>query len=141
VVDDDPLTRRLMERMLQRIGCMVTTAENGQLALDMINENRNHHSTPSNYDVVFLDNQMPVMSGVAMVKKLREMGRTDFIVGITGNALKEDQVEYMEAGLDRVLTKPVLERSLKEMLRFALDRRRSTLSTESPVEGRSSSQS
>ena len=63
------------------------------------------------------------------------------LVGITGNALKEDQVEYMEAGLDRVLTKPVLERSLKEMLRFALDRRRSTLSTESPVEGRSSSQS
>lgn len=64
-----------------------------------------------------------------------------FLVGITGNALKEDQVEYMEAGLDRVLTKPVLERSLKEMLRFALDRRRSTSSTESPVEGGSSSQS
>ena len=64
-----------------------------------------------------------------------------FLVGITGNALKEDQVEYMEAGLDRVLTKPVLERSLKEMLRFALDRRRSTPSTESPVEGRSSPQS
>jgi len=47
----------------------------------------------------------------------------------------------MEAGLDRVLTKPVLERSLKEMLRFALDRRRSTSSTESPVEGGLSSQS
>lgn len=48
------------------------------------------------------------------------------LVGITGNALKEDQVEYMEAGLDQVLTKPVLERSLREMLRIALDRRRST---------------
>jgi DNA-binding response OmpR family regulator len=46
------------------------------------------------------------------------------LVGITGNALKEDQVEYMEAGLDRVLTKPVLERSLKEMLRIALARKR-----------------
>lgn len=46
-------------------------------------------------------------------------------VGITGNALKEDQVEYMEAGLDRVLTKPVLERSLRDMLQAALDRRKS----------------
>ncbi|KAF8308343.1 hypothetical protein DL93DRAFT_2171193 [Clavulina sp. PMI_390] len=133
VVDDDPLTRRLMERMLQRIGCVVDTAENGQMALDMIlgdakDENAAHPSkTESNYDVVFLDNQMPIMSGVAMVKKLREEGRTEFTVGITGNALKEDQVEYMEAGLDRVLTKPVLERSLREMLRYALDRRKPSL--------------
>ena len=58
------------------------------------------------------------------------------LVGITGNALKEDQAEYMEAGLDRVLTKPVLERSLKEMLRVALDRRRSTPTTEPVVEKR-----
>jgi osomolarity two-component system sensor histidine kinase SLN1 len=55
------------------------------------------------------------------------------LVGITGNALKEDQVEYMEAGLDRVLTKPVLERSLREMLKMALDRRLSTPSTEFPT--------
>jgi osomolarity two-component system, sensor histidine kinase SLN1 len=86
----------------------------------------------------------PVLSGVQMVKRLRELGRTEFIgksphlnvrpwvcdidyaysVGITGNALKEDQAEYMEAGLDKVLTKPVLERSLKEMLKLVLDRRR-----------------
>jgi osomolarity two-component system, sensor histidine kinase SLN1 len=84
-----------------------------------------------------------VLSGVEMVKQLRKLGRKEFIgmafiycsrldsdvdhanlVGITGNALKEDQVEYMEAGLDRVLTKPVLERSLKERLKLALDRRK-----------------
>lgn len=93
------------------------------------------------------------MSGVDMVKRLREIGRRDFIgvfcknvrlyisltylysaVGITGNALKEDQVEYMEAGLDRVLTKPVLERSLREMLRYALDRRKIYSATDSPAE-------
>lgn len=56
-------------------------------------------------------------------------------VGITGNALKEDQAEYMEAGLDRVLTKPVLERSLREMLHHALDRRNSYIVTSSPASG------
>ena len=36
VVDDDPLTRKLMSRMLTRLGCKVTTAENGEIALDLI---------------------------------------------------------------------------------------------------------
>lgn len=98
----------------------------------MIRENVEEDPNTFNYDVIFLDNQMPIMSGVAMVKKLREIGRKEFTVGITGNALKEDQVEYMEAGLDRVLTKPVMERSLREALRYALDRRK-TLSG-SPAE-------
>lgn len=122
VVDDDQLTRRLMLRMLQRMGCTVETAENGQKALEII---LGDEVGPSDrFGIVFLDNQMPVLSGVEMVKRLRELGRKEFIVGITGNALKEDQVEYMDAGLDKVLTKPVLERSLKEMLKLALDRRK-----------------
>lgn len=40
------------------------------------------------------------MSGVEMTNRMRELGRNDLIIGVTGNALKEDQVEYMEAGVD-----------------------------------------
>lgn len=54
VVDDDNLTRVLMQRLLTRLGCNVTAAENGELALSIIMS----ASTP--FDVVFLDNQMPV---------------------------------------------------------------------------------
>ena len=36
------------------------------------------------YELVFLDNQMPVLSGLDLVTKLRQMGRTDFVVGVTG---------------------------------------------------------
>jgi osomolarity two-component system, sensor histidine kinase SLN1 len=96
VVDDDALTRTLMTRMLSRLGCNVSTAENGEVALEMV---------LSGYDgrfaVVFLDNQMPVMSGLTMVAKLREAGRRDFVVGVTGNALLSDQEEYLQAGVDR----------------------------------------
>ena len=119
VVDDDALTRKLMSRMLTRIGCTVEMAENGKAALDMTVGAKNPFTfQPSSddrprkvrtpylreeepkYDVIFLDNQMPVMSGVEMVRRLRELKRKDFVVGVTGNALKEDQEEYLDAGVD-----------------------------------------
>ncbi|OCH85880.1 hypothetical protein OBBRIDRAFT_762246 [Obba rivulosa] len=143
VVDDDPLTRKLMSRMLTRLGCRVMTAENGEIALDLI-LGTGQRATPSSEDtgsgglsfdgsasgdeyrfaVIFLDNQMPVLSGLDVVLKLRDMGRHDFVVGVTGNALLTDQQEYLEAGADHVLTKPVLEKSLRRMLLIADERRR-----------------
>ena len=109
VVDDDPITRTLMKRILTRMGCVVSCAENGEVALEMIlgrqfmmggstpssetaGNNRtilehpreNEISDESKYAVIFLDNQMPVMSGLKVVEKLRALGRTDFIVGVTG---------------------------------------------------------
>lgn len=108
VVDDDPLTRTLMKRILTRLGCLVSCAENGEVALEMIlghqivtettpssetiednkpileRQREAQASDESKYAVVFLDNQMPVMSGLRVVEKLRALGRTDFIVGVTG---------------------------------------------------------
>ena len=134
VVDDDRVTRMLMQRMLERLKCVVTTAVNGQQALELIagvsdsecmdtpgsneveyfTDGRVASSSASRgmgdpptpgtlenkFAVVFLDNQMPVMSGVEMVKKLRGLGRRDLIVGVTGNALLPDQEEYLAAGAD-----------------------------------------
>ncbi|KAF8997922.1 hypothetical protein BDQ17DRAFT_1362850 [Cyathus striatus] len=147
VVDDDNLTRTLMKRLLTRLGCTVTLAENGEIALELIlgrsvrgtpstdascstapileqREERINAGEESRYAVIFLDNQMPVMSGLEVVEKLRELKRKDFVVGVTGNALLSDQNEYYDAGVDRVLTKPVLERSLREMLIVADERRK-----------------
>ncbi|KAI9458429.1 hypothetical protein BJY52DRAFT_430616 [Lactarius psammicola] len=127
VVDDDALTRTLMTRMLARLGCKVSTAENGKVALEMVLGDGSDR-----FAIVFLDNQMPVMSGLSMVAKLREAGRSDFVVGVTGNALLSDQEEYLEAGVDRVLTKPVRERNLRSMLALASERL-STGATEDSV--------
>ncbi|KAF9466155.1 hypothetical protein BDZ94DRAFT_249341 [Collybia nuda] len=137
VVDDDPLTRMLMKRMLTRMGCTVSTAENGEIAMAMVVGSAPKSpvgDTPGPtseqptlnpqypYSVVFMDNQMPVMSGLNAIKKLRDLGRQDFVVGVTGNALLDDQNEYLEAGVNYVLTKPVLERNLKRMLVIAMER-------------------
>ncbi|KAI1791886.1 hypothetical protein LXA43DRAFT_888392 [Ganoderma leucocontextum] len=158
VVDDDPLTRKLMSRMLTRLGCQVMTAENGEVALELILHGAPQGQTPTSedtgsgglsldgvgstsnllgegecrYAVVFLDNQMPVLSGLEAVGKLRALNRRDFVVGVTGNALLSDQQEYLEAGVDHVLTKPVLEKSLKTMLAIAEDRRKRRPPTPEP---------
>ncbi|KAJ7255430.1 hypothetical protein B0H12DRAFT_1113322 [Mycena haematopus] len=138
VVDDDLVTRKLMQRMLVRLGCVVETAENGQaalIALGAIATPASETSTGSSppgpilerpdppnderFDLIFLDNQMPLLSGINAVAKLREWGRGDFVVGVT------DQEEYIAAGVDHVLTKPVNEQALRRMLVFADVRRKS----------------
>ncbi|KAJ7117815.1 hypothetical protein C8R44DRAFT_201560 [Mycena epipterygia] len=143
VVDDDAMTRMLMTRMLERLGCRVSTAENGEVALQRITGM--HSPFPSSaseespgvgvmsleprFAVIFLDNQMPKLSGVKLVERLRQLrGNTDFVVGVTGNALLTDQKEYLDAGADHVLTKPVLEASLRRMLALADARTRTKTS-------------
>lgn len=129
VVDDDRMTRLLMTRMLERLRCIVTTAANGRQALQLLLGEEQSAGTPADdqdqnfpsdsrdvprewtsvhaankegkFAITFLDNQMPIMSGVEMVRKLRSLGREDLIVGVTGNALLQDQEEYIEAGADK----------------------------------------
>ncbi|KAF8322206.1 hypothetical protein DL93DRAFT_2072073 [Clavulina sp. PMI_390] len=140
VVDDDLLTRRLMSRMLERLGCSVDTAEDGYAGLQILLMGKrgpspstaaNAYGKPADfvvpdgcdvmklentYQVLFVDNQMPRLTGVEMAKRLRALGRKDMFVGVTGNAMTSDQNEYLSAGADIILTKPVREECLREML-------------------------
>ncbi|OBZ73632.1 Histidine kinase 5 [Grifola frondosa] len=92
-----------------------------EMALDMILNGR-QRETPSSEDTgcggLSLDSATPG----SQVEEC-SWGR-DFVVGVTGNALLTDQQEYLEAGVDKVLTKPVLEKSLKMMLAIADERRK-----------------
>ncbi|KAJ4474814.1 hypothetical protein J3R30DRAFT_3295227 [Lentinula aciculospora] len=158
VVDDDAITRMMMERLLRRHGCEVTTADNGRVALELIlgddNVPSSRASVPdqnpgviagtisqvsdqtqsmmpqklSRFAVVFLDNSMPVLSGLKTVEILRRLRRRDFVVGLTGNALLTDQDEYSQAGVDIVLTKPVMQNKLVYILKEADARRQHQLS-------------
>jgi len=81
---------------------------------------------PQYFDLISLDNAMPVMTGQQAVRELRAQGRNDFVVGATGNALKSDQKAYLEAGADQVLSKPIMLKDIKAMLQIALERRHSS---------------
>ncbi|KDE05158.1 hypothetical protein MVLG_04403 [Microbotryum lychnidis-dioicae p1A1 Lamole] len=127
VVDDDALTRKLMTRMIERGGSLVSTANDGEQALEMILARK--ESDPVgvhvyNYDVIFLDNQMPKQTGLEVVQALRTLGRENLVVGVTANAKQYDQDEYRSRGADEVLAKPVAEASLRKYCAFADVRRK-----------------
>jgi len=147
VVDDDALTRRLMSRMMERLGCIVGTAENGLVALEKMLEDKTNslggdgagspakkvtfpgeldprlRDIPKNFEITLLDNQMPKCSGLQVVNRMRSIGRDDLIIGVTANALLSDQELYLEQGASFILTKPVLEVDLRRFLTIA-DKRR-----------------
>ncbi|KAF7308304.1 Histidine kinase domain-containing protein [Mycena chlorophos] len=118
VVDDDSVTRALCSKVLTKLGCIVHTAKDGQECVDLV-----LGAPPYTYDLVCLDNFMPVLTGEEAVKEIRMNDRDDYVVGCTGNALTEDQVSYREAGADDVVVKPVMIGDFKRLVQTAQQRR------------------
>lgn len=104
VCDDVAMNRKMMRRRLEQEGMVVEEADDGDVAVAMIEAVMN--GTRERFDVVTLDNVMPRMTGVAAVRKLRSLGYAGLVVGVTGNALDEDIAEFKEGGAHHVFTKP-----------------------------------
>jgi len=99
VVDDSQTNRKLIRMILQQKGFLVDEACNGQEAVDMA---RAHNCK---YFVIFMDNQMPIMTGVEATKQITEFCSSP-IIGLTGNSLEEDVQEFLTAGAKQVMIKP-----------------------------------
>jgi CheY-like chemotaxis protein len=104
LAEDNENNQRLLELYLNKMGAHVTIAENGEKALA--------YASAQNYDLVFMDMQMPVMSGIDAVRRLRQRGYTGPIVALTANANSEDRRQCMEAGCDYFITKPIMRDQL-----------------------------
>ena len=101
LVEDNDSSREMLTRRLQKHGYEVTTATNGQEALDMI-----RREAP---DVILLDMSLPVMDGWAAVRELRADAaiRHVPVIALTAHAAREDRERAIEAGCDDYETKPV----------------------------------
>jgi CheY-like chemotaxis protein len=66
-----------------------------------------HQRPLERVDLVFMDGSMPVMDGYEATAHIRAVGFKGRIIGVTGNALAEDQVRFLHAGAELVLVKPV----------------------------------
>ena len=73
-------------------------------------------SLSSPFVCVLMDNHMPLLSGVEATRAIRALGFSMPIVGVTGNAMEEDKDEFIQAGAQHVLTKPVNVAKMKAML-------------------------
>jgi CheY-like chemotaxis protein len=111
VADDSADNLFLTARMLQGSGALVSTVSNGQEAVNLVKT--------SEFDVVLMDLQMPVMNGYEALKELRKMGFTGPVLALTAHALSEERRVTREFGFSDHLAKPVSRLHLLDALRKA----------------------
>lgn len=115
VADDDFLSRRLMERMLERNGYEVITAENGREAAEIL-------SGDDSPRLALIDWMMPELDGPGLCRKVRSRHDTRYIyiTLLTAKQASEDVVVGLEAGADDYLVKPCNPEELKARLRTGI---------------------
>ena len=116
LAEDNMINREIAVMLLQQMGFEVETAENGQIALDMVAA-----SEPGYYDAVLMDIQMPVMDGYAAARAIRALEDPKLskipILAMTANAFQEDVQAAMDAGMQAHIAKPIEIAGLAEALR------------------------
>jgi len=109
IVEDNAINQIVAETMAAQLGLNCDIAENGQDAVDKIMQN-------SNYDLILMDVQMPIMGGYEATRIIRAAGLNDLVIcGLSANAMKDDFDLAKESGMNDYLTKPIEPASLLKM--------------------------
>lgn len=103
IVEDVVSNRKLLARMLSIHGHSYEEAENGAVAVEMVSRS---NTDGTQFDIVLMDYEMPIMSGPESVKEIRRRGFDVLVVGVTGNVLGDDVAFFKASGADAVLAKP-----------------------------------
>ena len=118
LVEDNELNREIATEILTEAGFALESAENGQIACDMVQK-----AEPDYYDLILMDVQMPVMDGYTATENIRRMDPAHAgipIVAMTANAFEEDRKLAMEAGMNGHLAKPLEIDKMMELLQTIL---------------------
>lgn len=114
LVEDNPLNQQVAMDMLTRWGMLVTLAEDGQQAADLVRDR--------SFDLVLMDIQMPVMDGYQATRVIRKEAADHPdrprvpILAMTAHALQSDRQKCREAGMDGHVTKPIVVDELVDAL-------------------------
>ncbi|HSR74339.1 MAG TPA: response regulator, partial [Sulfurovum sp.] len=113
VAEDNLINQKLIQHVLSGFGIKVTLANNGKEAFE--------HRMENEYDMIFMDIQMPVMGGLEATANILSHERNHRkkhipIVALTANALVGDREMYMAAGMDSYISKPIELEELKQLL-------------------------
>jgi DNA-binding NtrC family response regulator len=115
VVDDERPTRLLLEKELPRAGCVVSSAESGEEALEQVRA--------VDFDVILLDLKMPGIGGMEALRRIRESGASAEVVILTGHPEVDSAITAMKLGAYDYLTKPFKLAELEEVLQRAAERK------------------
>ncbi|HTJ17184.1 MAG TPA: ATP-binding protein [Steroidobacteraceae bacterium] len=121
LAEDNVVNEKVATRFLERLGYVVHAVPNGREAVDAW--------ARGGYDLVLMDCQMPVLDGYAATREIRARengGARIPIVALTANAMKKDELECRQAGMDDHLAKPLNREALARCLAQHLDVKLST---------------
>lgn len=99
VVEDDAGYRRLLELYIHRAGCEADSCPDGKTAMDKIADNE--------YDLIFVDMQIPKIDGIMVAFLLREKGYRKPLIAITALKVENMEQNALTVGFDEFLEKPV----------------------------------
>ncbi len=108
VAEDNEVNRMLMEELLKEQGVQVTFAENGKEAVELVRR--------GNYDVIFMDIDMPVMDGFEATREIRKFNPHIPIIALTAYAISGFRDKIIKAGMNEYITKPVDVKALRSVL-------------------------
>ena len=104
VAEDNEINQKLIMKILTDFGLTVTLANNGEEAVNLRKQN--------DYNIIFMDIQMPVLGGIDATKQILHFEKSSGlkhvpIVALTANALQGDREKYLQAGMDDYTSKPI----------------------------------
>ena len=106
LVEDNEINREIETELLEKLGFVIDTAENGQIALEKM-----QNAAPGDYDLILMDLQMPVMDGWQASAEIRSLTDPALaripIIALSANVLESDRRRSKECGVDVHLTKPL----------------------------------
>lgn len=119
LAEDNELNQEIAKTILEEAGLTVEVAENGQIAVDMLQK-----SGPGHYQLILMDVKMPVMNGYEATRAIRKLEDKQLasipIIAMTADAFEEDKREALRSGMNGHTAKPIDIDKLFEMLHEVL---------------------
>lgn len=128
VAEDQPENNRLFCSILERMGLQVSSVTNGREAVSLV-------SSSAPFDLVLMDIQMPVMSGLDALQELRAMDIRCPVIALTANVMSDDVERYRSAGFDDYIAKPFEMKQFVRQVQQAIENqeRSTSLDNETPM--------
>jgi two-component system, sensor histidine kinase and response regulator len=111
VVEDNSINQEVMIEILRELGYSADVADNGQIALDMLEQR--------SYPLILMDCQMPVLDGYQTTSLIRQQeapGEHVPIIAVTAHALAEERAKVLAVGMDDYTSKPIVQDVLADLL-------------------------
>ncbi|MDQ4424618.1 MAG: ATP-binding protein [Thalassolituus sp.] len=111
LVEDNPVNQKVLEQLLKRQQCQVVVRSSGAEALEYLTNN-------SGTELVIMDRHMPGMDGIETMRRIHGLSgyETLPVVALSGDALEEQKLEFLQAGAIDYLLKPVHPQRLKQLV-------------------------